>query len=133
MPCLRNLEVGVTRDSVFRAFLACAENHPNLEMFAMGSDRHVNNINVRIHSKSLKVIDFRNAGKCVWVTKCICPSLERFRCMGDGYGNGVRHYNPDEHFSRRDDWHLSDRGELSAGENRFHGMKVPDTCIVEFD
>ena len=134
MRCLRGLGVGVTRDSVFRAFLRCAENHPNLEMFAVGSARMVHGINVRIQSKSLKVIDFRNAGKSVWVTKCICPSLERFRCIGNSFaGNGVRHYNPEEHFSRQDDWHLSDRGELSAGENRFHGMKVPDTCIVEFD
>jgi hypothetical protein len=133
MRCLRDLGVGVTCDSVFRAFLRCAENHPNLEIFAVGSAQHVRSIKVRIQSKSLKVIDFRNAGKSVWVTRCTCPSLERFRCMGGPLGNGVRHYNPDEHFSRQDDWHLTDRGGLSAGENRFHGMKVPDTCIVEFD
>jgi hypothetical protein len=133
MRCLRDLRVGVTRAFVLRAFLRCVENHPNLEMFAVvGGTRHVMS-KVRIQSKSLKVIDLRNAGKGVWVTRCICPSLERFLCMGAFNGNGVRHYNPDEIYSRRGDWHLSKPGELSAGENRFYGMKVPDTCIVEFD
>jgi hypothetical protein len=142
MRSLRDLEVvincyhkpgGKAAELLFKAFLKCAQNHPRLEILTIGGV--LGGVKVGIKSKSLKIINFANIGQMVWVTKCICPSLERFRCRDGILGNGIRQYNTEDDFRSRldEEERLGNVGEVLVGTSQeFYGTIVPDSCVVEF-
>jgi hypothetical protein len=144
MRSLRDLEVviscyhkpgGKAAELLFKAFLICAQNHPRLEILTMAGS--LGGLKVGIKSKSLKIIDFADIGQMVWVTKCICPSLERFRCRAGVFGNGIRQYNPQGDFRSRvaEEGRLGNVGEVRAvgKSQQFYGTRVPDSCVVDFE
>jgi hypothetical protein len=143
MRSLRDLEVvincyhkpgGKAAEFLFKAFLKCAQNHPRLEILTMVG--FLGAVKVGIKSKSLKIIDFAHIGQMVWVTECICPSLERFRCRDGVFGNGIRQYNPEGDFRLRvaEEERLGNKGEVLVGKSQqFYGTSVPDSCVVDFE
>lgn len=136
---LRHLEISISGPpsrrkasngaQLIRSFVRCAENVQGLESLNLSTtNTFVYGVKVCIQSQTLRVIDVSGCHKGFWVEKCLCPSLERFKCRGGGYGNGVRECKPDG-------IHLNElryaHGTFQAGSKKFYGMHVPDSCSVE--
>lgn len=115
---------------------------PNLKVLQVANSNHeyIHGTLFQLASTSLQQIDWRDAGKQNWITRCQCPSLYRLLCLSDCCGNGVvpRTHGPNVH---REDYR-SCAGEYLAGNTRFdvtlqwdggivlEGIDVPDSCIV---
>ena len=89
--------------------------------------------NLTIKSNSLRKIDVSCIGYMVFFSKVDCPKLEYFKCvvsyLGIG-GNGVRQSpTPLQDFWNHTD--LQTPMRVTALEGEFHGMNVPDNCIVD--
>lgn len=114
---------------LLKAVVSASQQAPGLESLVLGMGSQNCQEALEIQSKSLKLIDVINCGKHLWITKCVCPSLELFKCRGTVFGNGVRVSDPREYVL--DD--LRRVGSFTVGSTPFYGMRVPDTCIVELD
>ena len=83
-------------------------------------------------SDSVRTIDVTLLEKQVFFCRVSAPKLERFRCIGSYYGNGVRtqdlrnRYPYAEYHESR-----SMTGKYCVGDTPFFGMDVPPTCEVE--
>ena len=96
-------------------------------------------LDLHIESRSLRFIDFSDAGKRYCITRCICENLKYLICRDGPYGNGVRPHLVDGTL----DWEA--RGIFQAGTTRFSGrfddisteededLNVPDSCLIIID
>ena len=99
---------------------------------------------LRIYSQSLEEIDTYYAHDQFWVERCICPSLRLFKCRNFSYfydcKNGLIPLKAFEEAElkplRFDDgalrWYERPSIEYRVGDRSFHGLKVPEDCIVQF-
>lgn len=136
--CLRHVEFVLKTDQfsdkqeascLLICFLCYAEMVEGLESLVLAAGHASTSKVIAIYSRSLKLIDVVNCGKEFWITKCVCPSLERFRCLASGMGNGVRTYNARTSIGlpRYREMH----GSFFARSMSFYGMKVPGNCTIE--
>jgi hypothetical protein len=87
-----------------------------------------------IKSDSLRYLDFSDAEKGCWITRCQCSSLRYLVCRKYNYGNGVRVRD-----NEIDELDMNAQGIFRAGDTRFDGvlgdvtfepLAVPDSCQV---
>ena len=116
---------------------------PNLKVLNIGNKDPVKIHGMAFHicSRSLQCIQWEEAGKANWLTRCVCPNLKRLRCLAAAYGNGVRPRGDKPKF---DLIRNSGYGQYLAGKTRFdgtlddlngrtvvfEGLAVPDSCVV---
>lgn len=139
------LTIGTSGQFSSSTLSEAVESFPNLKVLKVsnGNYEHIHGTAFKLSSASLQQIDWRDAGKCNWITRCQCPNLRELYCLASFYGNGVRpritngpddgpEFNADEggYFAR--DTRFDGIMSWLGGEEAFvfEGLEVPDSCLI---
>jgi len=123
---------GVEAGNDLEAFSHVVTNMPKLKKLKINACLKAS---ISVKSKSLTKIDVRSSLGGFYISKCVCPSLAIFRSsyfVKDNRWNGVRpvaRICVQEELEKNyaEDKRIID---LQVSSNPFHGMHVPETCIV---
>ena len=81
-------------------------------------------------SNSLKTLDISGCGEEFVVAECSCPQLQSF--VGSIYMSYQTPLRPRDSREFYDFFTANTRRKVKAGDWRFFGVDIPDSCLLEF-